>query len=80
MPAPNLRIAKTNPEMGIYQTQSNTVRVTAGESLALLMHASRTNRAWLGDFADETIEISRDMYDVLLAYKRIAYEENSRAA
>lgn len=60
--------------------QDPTVRVTAGETLALLMHASRSNRAWLTDFADETLMVSRDLYEILLAYKRIATEERSRAA
>ena len=59
---------------------NDKVKVSAGETLALMLHAARTNRSWLNDFAEETIEISRDMYDVLLAYKRIAFEENSKAA
>lgn len=57
-----------------------TVCVNAGEVLALMLHAARTNRAWLNDFADESIEISQDMYEVLLAYKRVAQAENARAA
>ncbi len=60
--------------------ERNSVKVTAGETLALMMHAARTNRAWLKDFADETIEISEDLYEVLLAYKRFAFQENSKAA
>lgn len=60
--------------------EPDKVRVSAGETLALLLHAARTNRSWLNDFAEETLEISRDMYEVLLAYKRVAFEENSRAA
>jgi hypothetical protein len=58
----------------------HTVRVTAGETLALMLHAARTNRAWLNDFVDETIEISHDMYEVLLAYKRHSQQEKRRAA
>lgn len=57
-----------------------TVCVNAGEVLALMLHAARTNRAWLSDFAEESIQISQDMYEVLLAYKRIAQSENARAA
>lgn len=68
------------PEDCFQYHASDTVKVGAGETLALMLHAARTNRSWLNDFAEETIEISRDMYEVLLAYKRIAYEENSRAA
>ena len=70
------RDCETEPNQ---QLTSNTVRVTAGETLALLMHASRTNRAWLNDFADETILVSQDMYEVLVAYKRISLEEKSQS-
>lgn len=63
-----------------HSEKENSIRVAAGETLALLLHAARTNRAWLNDFAEETIEISQDMYEVLLAYKRIALEDNARAA
>jgi hypothetical protein len=56
-----------------------TVRVTAGETLALLLHAARNDRAWLNDFVDETIEISQDMYEVLLAYKRHSHEKRRAA-
>lgn len=59
---------------------SEKVTVSAGETLALLLHASRTNRTWLHDFTDEEIEVSQDMYEILLAYKRIATEENARVA
>lgn len=62
------------------ELEPDSVRVSAGETLGLLLHAARTNRTWLQDFADETIEISRDMYEVLLIYKRVAGQENSRAA
>ncbi len=65
---------------GCQDEKGNSIRVAAGETLALLLHAARTNRAWLSDFAEETIEISQDMYEVLLAYKRIALEDNARAA
>lgn len=57
-----------------------TVCVNAGEVIALLMHAARTNRAWLADFAEESLEISQDMYEVLLAYRRMAQADNARAA
>ncbi|MFN3191378.1 MAG: hypothetical protein ACE361_12720 [Aureliella sp.] len=59
---------------------SGSVRVTAGETIALLMHASRKNRAWLADFAEETIVVSQDLYEVLVAYKRLALEERASAA
>ena len=71
---------RTAPPTSLRYCRSDRVTVNAGETLALLLHAARTNRSWLGDFADETLEVSRDMYEVLLAFKRIATEENARAA
>jgi hypothetical protein len=37
----------------------------------ILADAVRTRRAWLSDFADEEIQISADLYDVLSAYWRL---------
>lgn len=47
----------------------NRVRVTLGEILPLLADAFASNRAWLGDFADDEISISSDLNDVLEAYR-----------
>ena len=69
-----------NDRLPIPVEQEPSVRVSAGETLALMMHANRTNRAWLQDFADETLMVTQDFYEILVAYKRIAVEENSRAA
>lgn len=83
MPSHSFRVVHpTNRGCGEFETfpQSESVPISAGETFALLLHAARTNRAWLRDFADETIEVSRDMYEILLAYKRVAQEENARAA
>jgi hypothetical protein len=60
--------------------QQQSVVVNAGETLALLMHAARRDRAWISDFADETMLISRDLYEVLLHYKQVVQQERSRAA
>lgn len=79
MHSSHCRIAEAQANENFDQGQVS-VRVTAGETLALLLHAARTNRAWLNDFADETIVVSQDMYEVLLAYKRLAVQENLRVA
>ena len=60
--------------------RQRAVRVSAGEVLALMMHAARTNRTWINDFSDETLFVSPDMYEILVTYKRIAHESNSKAA
>jgi hypothetical protein len=56
------------------------VRVTVGETLALMMHAARKNRVWLSDFAEDTMMVSQDMYEILVTYKRLANEENRKVA
>lgn len=45
------------------------VRVTLGEVLPLLADAVASNRTWLADFADDDLEISADLHDVLQAYR-----------
>jgi hypothetical protein len=46
-----------------------TVRTTLGDVLPLLADAVANNRTWLSDFADDEIEISADLHDVLQAYR-----------
>ena len=45
------------------------VTVSLGEIFPLLADALRGERAWLDDFAEEEIQISSDLYDVLMAYQ-----------
>lgn len=45
------------------------VRVTLSEVLPLLADAVASNRTWLTDFADDEVEISADLNDVLQAYR-----------
>jgi hypothetical protein len=45
------------------------VRVSLGEVLPLLADAVASNRTWLSDFADDEVEISADLNDVLQAYR-----------
>lgn len=47
----------------------NTVTVSLGEVLPLLADAVASQRTWLGDFQDDDITISDDLYEVLLAYQ-----------
>lgn len=49
---------------------SSHVRVSTGDVLPLLADAVLANRAWVEDFADDTMEIPQDLYEVLLAYRR----------
>lgn len=47
------------------------VSVTLGEISRILADAERSNRAWLRDFADDRIQISADLYEVLSTYWRL---------
>ena len=53
------------------QSTSNgeQVMVSLSDMIPLLLHATLTNKAWLGDFADDVVTIPRDLYEVLLAYQ-----------
>jgi hypothetical protein len=46
-----------------------TVSLPLGEVLPLLMDAVKNRRQWVGDFFDDEITISSDLYEVLLAYQ-----------
>lgn len=45
------------------------VTLPAGEILPLLVDAVQSERTWMGDFHDDDITISSDLYEVLLAYQ-----------
>jgi hypothetical protein len=46
-----------------------SVTLPLGEVLPLLMDAVKSRRQWVGDFFDDEITISSDLYEVLLAYQ-----------
>ncbi len=48
-----------------------SVTVSVAQILPLLAEAMSSNRSWVKDFADDQIIISRDFYEVLLAYQRL---------
>lgn len=73
MSAPRLRCVTEEMLENIPQTcEPETVSVSVGDMVPLLLDAAITNRLWLEDFADETVSISQDFYEVLLAYRGIA--------
>ena len=58
------------PEQDAVPTPAgNTVSVPLAEILPLLADAHNSRRTWLGDFAREAVQISADLYEVLLAYQ-----------
>lgn len=54
-----------------FAAQPERVKVTVADVLPLLADALRSERTWLGDFADDEMEISSDLYEVLLAYQHL---------
>ena len=49
--------------------EDNTVRLSLGEILPLLAEAYQSQRTWLGDFNNDEVAISSDLYEVLIAYR-----------
>lgn len=47
------------------------VSVRLADISRALLDAARRNRAWLDDFADEEIQVSPDLYEILAAYVRM---------
>jgi len=47
------------------------VNVRLADISRALLDAARRNRAWLEDFADEEIQVSPDLYEILSAYVRM---------
>ncbi|WP_339946263.1 MULTISPECIES: hypothetical protein [Novipirellula] len=52
-----------------------TVDVSLKQIVPLLIDAEKSNRTWLSDFADDTVRIDADLYDVLLAYQQYRQSE-----
>ena len=47
------------------------ITVTLREISGVLADAVSARRTWLQDFADDPIQIPNDLYDVLVAYRRL---------
>ena len=47
------------------------VNVRLADISRALLDAARRNRAWLEDFADEEIQVSPDLFEILSAYVRM---------
>lgn len=52
-----------------HEVSEDSVTVSFGEVLPLIVDAVRSERTWLGDFEHDDITISRDLYEVLSAYQ-----------
>jgi hypothetical protein len=49
------------------------VAVSVGDLLPLLAEAWTSKRAWLNDFSADRVIVSQDLYEVVLAYKRLSH-------
>ena len=49
--------------------EARHLTVRLGQVFPILLDALSHGRTWLNDFDDEPIQISEDLYDVLLAYR-----------
>jgi hypothetical protein len=47
------------------------VEVSLGEIAPVLADAIQQQRGWLNDFANDTVSIDADLYEVLLAYQKM---------
>ena len=73
--SPNADASRTRRERDLDRVagaaEPRTVDITLGQMVPLLMDAAQKNRVWLSDFADESVRIDADLYEVLLAYQRL---------
>ncbi|MCA9101984.1 MAG: hypothetical protein R3C10_01305 [Pirellulales bacterium] len=47
----------------------DSVTVPLGHILPLMLEAVRSERTWLEDFEGDEVTLSRDLYEVILAYQ-----------
>ncbi|MDB5385580.1 MAG: hypothetical protein JWM11_1226 [Planctomycetaceae bacterium] len=52
-------------------TETPAISVPLREIAGILAEAVNGRKAWLEDFADDPIQIPADLYDVVLAYRRL---------
>ena len=48
-----------------------TVGVRLGELTQILSEAAQWNRSWVSDFADDEIQVSNDLYEILSMYRHL---------
>jgi hypothetical protein len=52
------------------QPSPENVTIKLGDISRALIDATRWNRTWVSDFADDEIQVSSDLYEILCAYIR----------
>lgn len=56
-------------------TAPRRVEVSLGQIAPILSDALRSGRCWLQDFADDTVSIDADLYEILLAYAKLRRQD-----
>lgn len=51
------------------QNATSTIAVSFADMLPLLLDAAGKDRVWLEDFAEDVLQVPRDLYEVLVAYR-----------
>ena len=64
---PRLRLFTGDDEGGL-ATEQPQVTMKFAEFFQIVSEASRFQRTWLEDFADDDVNIPEDLYEVLSAY------------
>ena len=78
MKANHLRVYSGPPASATEEVVNReTVTVPLMAVLSLLADAYNSDRTWLGDFEDDDITISMDLYEILLAYQHYCCPEAS---
>lgn len=67
---PNDRLL-VNEKTPVSKSSGNHRVVRLADFIDPLSDAVDGNRTWLGDFRDDEVTISKDLYDVLLAYRKL---------
>ena len=58
-------------EEGVATLPEAPVSISFAEFTEILTDASRTDRTWLHDFANDEIGVPPDLYEVLCAYRHL---------
>ena len=66
---PRLRLFDPDNQVATLAPRQKKVRLA--EIITVLAEATRAERAWLSDFADDEVRISADLYEVLTTYRRL---------
>jgi hypothetical protein len=75
---PDRDVTPMRPRLRLYTGEDTldrftppTVGVRLSELTRILSDAARWNRTWVSDFADDEVQVSNDLYEILSAYTHL---------